>query len=87
MAFVSILAASTLIVSLDSPFLDFGSSFTGVLACLNNIGPGLGKLGPTQSFAGLGYVSKIVLSFDMIAGRLELFPVLLLLSPKTYRHL
>lgn len=86
-AFVSILAASTLIVSLDSPFLDFGSSFTGVLACLNNIGPGLGKLGPTQNFAGLGYVSKIVLSFDMIAGRLELFPVLLLLSPKTYRHL
>lgn len=84
--FISVLAASTLVVALDSPSLDFGSSFTGVLACLNNIGPALGKLGPAQNYAGLGIISKIVLSFDMIAGRLELFPVMLLFSPKTYRN-
>ena len=84
--FISVLAASTLVVALDSPALDFGSSFTGVLACLNNIGPALGKLGPASNFSQLGVLSKVVLSFDMIAGRLELFPVLLLFSPKTYRN-
>ena len=83
-AFFSVFAVSTLVVSLDG--LDFTSTFTGVLACINNIGPGLGALGPAQNFGGLGVLSKLVLSFDMIAGRLELFPVLLLFSPRTYRN-
>ena len=83
-AYFSVLALSTLIVSFDG--LDFTSTFTGVLACLNNIGPALSELGPTHNFGGLSVLSKLVLSFDMIAGRLELFPVLLLLSPRTYRR-
>ncbi|MBO4353464.1 MAG: TrkH family potassium uptake protein [Clostridia bacterium] len=82
-AYFSVLALSMIAVSFDG--LDFTSTFTGVLACLNNIGPALSELGPTKNFASLSVLSKLVLSFDMIAGRLELFPVLLILSPKTYR--
>ena len=85
-AFIAVFAASTLIVSFDTMAPSFTESFTGVLACLNNIGPALGRLGPTQNFGALGALSKLVLSFDMIAGRLELFPVLLLFSPRTYRN-
>ncbi|MBR7082501.1 MAG: TrkH family potassium uptake protein [Clostridia bacterium] len=85
-AFFAVFAASSLIVSFDAMSPTFTESFTGVLACLNNIGPALGRLGPTQNFASLGALSKLVLSFDMIAGRLELFPVLLLFTPRTYRN-
>ena len=78
-------AASVLIVSLDN--FDFTTNFTAVAATLNNIGPGLGAVGPTGNFADFSIVSKLVLMFDMLAGRLELFPMLLLFSPSTWKKI
>ena len=77
-----IMAVSFLIISLDN--IDFESSFTAVVATFNNIGPGLGKVGPTGNFSGFSNLSKIVLTFDMLAGRLEIFPMLLLFSRATW---
>lgn len=74
---------SVLLVSLDN--FDFTTTFTSVAATFNNIGPGLGGVGPMSNFSGLSIFSKIVLMFDMLAGRLELFPMLLLFSPGTWR--
>lgn len=59
--------------------------FTAVAANLNNTGPGLGEVGPVGNFANFSVVSKLVLIFDMLAGRLELFPLLLLFSPKAWK--
>ena len=60
--------------------------FTSVAATINNIGPGLGDyIGPTGNFACFSYFSKIVLSFTMLAGRLELLPMLLLFAPATWK--
>ncbi len=72
-----------IIVSLDTP--DFISAFSAVAATINNIGPGLGVVGPSSSYASLSDFSKIVLSFGMIAGRLELFPILILFSIGTWK--
>ncbi len=71
-----ILLISTLLVSIDN--FDFTTNFTGVVAMLNNIGPGLGGVGPTCNFADFSIFSKIVFMFDMLAGRLELFPMLII---------
>ena len=76
--------ASVLIVSLDN--YDFTTSFTAVAANFNNIGPGLSVVGPASNFSMMSYLSKSVLIFDMLAGRLELFPVLVLLSPGTWKR-
>ncbi|MCH5339164.1 MAG: TrkH family potassium uptake protein [Acetatifactor sp.] len=75
--------ASVLAISLD----DFGftTNFSAVLATLNNIGPGLDLVGPTQNFSIFNYFSKCVLIFDMLAGRLELFPMLILLMPSCWK--
>ena len=75
---------SILLVSLDN--FTFEANVTGVISCMNNIGPGLGMVGPTGSFAPFSALSKLVLSFDMLAGRLELFPVLLLFAPSTWKR-
>lgn len=75
---------SVLIVSLDN--YDFMTSFSAVAANFNNIGPGLSVVGPTSNFSSLSYLSKSVLIFDMLAGRLELFPVLVMLSPGTWKR-
>ena len=75
--------ASVLIISLDN--FGFTTNFSAVLATLNNIGPGLDLVGPTQNFAIFGYLSKCVLIFDMLAGRLELFPMLILLLPSCWK--
>lgn len=82
-AYILIFAVSAVIVSIDGH--DLVTNFTATLACLNNIGPGLEAVGPTQNFAFLSVHSKLVLIFDMIAGRLELFPMLLLFAPSTWR--
>ena len=74
---------SVLLVALDN--LDFVTTFTAVLATLNNIGPGLGLVGPTGNFFAFSPWAKLLLSFDMLAGRLELFPMLILLMPSTWR--
>lgn len=73
-AYVFLLIVSAIAVSFNN--FDFESTFTAVMACMNNIGPGMAAFGPTMNFAGLNIFSKLVLSFDMIAGRLELFPCL-----------
>ena len=71
-----------LLVCLDAP--DFITAFSAVAATFNNIGPGLGIVGPTASFAELSDLSKIALSIGMIAGRLELYPVLVLFLPSIW---
>ena len=82
-AFVMILLfAGTLLVSFDG--LDFTSTFTGVVACINNIGPGLSLVGPMGNFDCFSYFSKIILSILMLIGRLEVYPILILFLPKTW---
>ena len=82
-AYVIILIFSVLLVSLDR--FDFETNISAVLACFNNIGPGLAAVGPTCNFAGLSDLSKLVLCADMLAGRLEIFPILVLLSRSSWR--
>ena len=83
-AYVFLFFLSLLLVCLDH--VDFNSGFTAVAATLNNIGPGLGQVGPTCNFGFLSPLSKLVLIFDMLAGRLELFPLLILFAPKTWKQ-
>lgn len=77
--YIIVLAVSSLIVSLDGR--DLTTTFTAVIACIGNIGPGLGAVGPTGSFSDFSILSKIVLSFDMLAGRLELIPMMMIFTP------
>lgn len=74
---------SILLISVDN--LDGITNFTAVASALGNIGPGLAQVGPTKNFNLYSDFSKIILMFDMLAGRLELFPLLVLLSPSTWR--
>jgi len=83
-AYVIIIFVSFLIISLDN--FSVTTNFTAVLACFNNIGPGLEAVGPTCNFSGFSTLSKLVLSFDMLAGRLEIFPMLVLFSGSTWRR-
>ena len=80
-----VLMFSVLIISIDN--FDFTSNFTAVVATLNNIGPGLNIVGPTGNFSMYSNLSKIVMIFDMLAGRLELFPMLLLINPYTWKEI
>lgn len=82
-AYVLIVIISFLIVSLDR--YDMTTNFTAVAATFNNIGPGLGAVGATGNYGGFSVLSKLVLIFDMLIGRLEIFPMLVLLSPGTWR--
>lgn len=83
-AYASIFAVSLLIVSLNN--FDFTTNFTAVAATINNIGPGLAGVGPTCNWSGFSPLAKYVFMFDMLAGRLELFPMLLLFAPSTWRR-
>lgn len=82
--YIVLLLVSILLVSLNG--YDFTSNTTAVITCLNNVGPGLGMVGPMGSFASYSWFSKLVLSLDMLFGRLEIFPMILLLSPSTWRR-
>ncbi len=77
--YMILIAISALIISIDGR--DLVTTFTSVVACIGNIGPGLGAVGPYGNFADFSVMSKLVLSFDMLAGRLELIPMLMLFSP------
>ena len=79
-----IFSASVLLVSLEGR--DLVTNFTAVVATINNIGPGLNLVGPTQNFGLFNDFSKFVLMFDMLAGRLELFPLLLLFCPSNWKR-
>ena len=81
--YVVIFVLSLLIIQLEN--LDLETSFTAVAATLNNIGPGLSLVGPTANFSIMSSLSKVVLIFDMLAGRLEIFPILVLLAPQTWK--
>lgn len=83
-AYVLIIMFSLLVISIDG--FSVGTNFSAVLACFNNIGPGLELVGPTCNFSIYGPLAKIVLIFDMLAGRLEIFPILILLSRDTWRR-
>lgn len=74
---------SLLLISLNN--VDFSTSFTAITTCINNIGPGLAKVGPTENFSFFSNLSKIVLSIDMLLGRLECFPIIILFSPAIWR--
>ena len=83
-AYVVLFCLSILVLSLDQQ--DHVSNLTAVAACINNIGPALGVCGPMGSYAPFSDLSKYMLSFDMLAGRLEIFPMLMLFAPSTYRR-
>ena len=82
--FALVFVLSLIIISLNG--YDFTTNFTGVLTCINNIGPGLNKLGPTCNFGEFSALSKFVFMFDMLAGRLEFIPMLVVLSPFIIRR-
>ncbi len=82
-AYIIIFTVSVLLVSLDG--YSMTTNFTAVAATFNNIGPGLEGVGPTANFGFYSSFSKLVLTFDMLAGRLELFPMLLLFAPETWK--
>ena len=79
MSYIVIFVTSVLLISIEGKSLT--TNFTAVTATLNNIGPGLDGVGPTQNYAGFTALSKYVMMFDMLAGRLELFPLLILFHP------
>lgn len=81
--YLVIFCASALLISLDN--FDLITNFTSIAATLNNIGPGLEIVGPMGNFSSFSYLSKSVLIFDMLAGRLEIFPLLLLFFKNTWK--
>ena len=81
--YIALFAISILLLSFNG--YDATTNFTAVTATINNIGPGLSAVGPTSNFGFFSPFSKLVLIFDMIAGRLELFPMLVLFAPSTWR--
>lgn len=81
--FVAIYAVSVMVVALDG--FDPTTTFTAVAATINNIGPGLELVGPAGNFSGFSWLSKIVLIFDMLAGRLEIYPLLIFFLPSTWK--
>ena len=82
--YVMILLVSVLLVSVND--FDFGTSFSAVLTTLNNVGPGISGVGPVENFSQFSGLSKIIFCVDMLVGRLEIFPYLLLLSPELWRR-
>ena len=82
-SYVLIFMISLVLISFDNH--GFTTNFTAVLATLNNVGPGLEAVGPTQNFAFFSTPSKLIFIFDMLAGRLELFPMLLLFKPSVWK--
>lgn len=82
--YIFILALSVLLISVDN--FDFTTNFSAVLTTLNNVGPGLAKVGPAGNFAGYSFFSKMVMSLDMLLGRLEILPILMLLAPRTWQR-
>ena len=81
--YMLLLAVSILLISLDG--FDLVTTFTSVVTCINNVGPGLEVVGPMGNFAVFSAPAKLLLSFDMLAGRLELYPMLALFSPRLWQ--
>lgn len=83
MVYIILFILSLMIICID----DFGftTAFTAVTATINNIGPGLDIVGPAGNYADFSVLSKIVLIFDMLLGRLEIFPLILMFAPVTWK--
>ena len=84
-AYVMTIFSAALLISLDGQ--SFAVSFSAALTCVSNVGPGLEAIGPSGNFAAFSSLSKGVMSLCMIVGRLEIFPILVLLSPSSWRRL
>ena len=82
--YLLILTVSFLLLSLEQ--FDLITTFTAVISCMNNIGPGLELVGPMGNFSQFTYASKLLLSFDMLVGRLEIFPMILLFAPSIWKR-
>lgn len=83
--YVLLLIVVTLVISATDGQYDFTTHFTAAVSCLNNIGPGLNAVGPMSNYGGYSAAGKIILAITMLAGRLELFPIVLLFAPRTWR--
>ena len=83
MIYVVVYLASFLLISLDN--FDFTTNFTAIAANLNNVGPGLNMVGPAGNYSEFSVLSKIVLIFDMLIGRLEFLPMLVVMNYKTWK--
>ena len=83
-AYMIILFLSFVLVSLDG--FSVTTNLTAVMSCFNNMGPGFDAVGPTCNYGSFSVFSKLVLIVDMLAGRLEIFPILVLFSPNIWRH-
>lgn len=82
--YIMIMLFSVLLVSINN--FDFGTTFSAVLTTLNNVGPGISVVGPVENFSQFSVLSKLVFCADMLIGRLEIFPYLMLLSPELWRR-
>lgn len=87
--YMIVIIISTFLVSIGQPlngkYSNFETNFSAVIACFNNIGPGIGAVGPAGNFSGYNIFAKLVLCFDMLLGRLEIFPILLLFTPNSWK--
>lgn len=88
--YIMIIVVSALLISIWNPNMSASDAtpitmLTASLSCISNIGPGLGAVGPAGGFANFSWLSKLLLSFEMLAGRLELFPILILFLPSTWK--
>lgn len=81
--YMFVIAASIVLVALNN--FDFTTTFSSVITCINNVGPGLSVVGPVENFSAMSSLSKIVLSLDMLIGRLEVFPMMILFLPSTWK--
>ncbi len=83
--YMMIIVFTTLALSVDG--FNFETNLTATLTCINNVGPGFGAVGPAGNFGGFSFLSKILLSLNMLLGRLEIMPLLILFSPSTFRSI
>ena len=83
-AYMIIMIVSIVLISIDG--FSIGTNLSAVLSCLNNIGPGMEAVGPTCNYGIYSGFSKVVLTVNMLAGRLELFPILVLFTKGTWRR-
>ena len=81
--YLMILLGSFILISFDN--YDFTTSLTSVVTCLGNVGPGFAKVGPVENFSLFSSFSKLVLCMDMLLGRLEFFPMMMLFAPSIWK--
>ncbi len=81
--YMFVIAVSILLISINNH--DFTTTFSSVITCINNVGPGLSLVGPVENFTVMSSLSKVVLTLDMLIGRLEVLPMMILFLPSTWK--